>query len=31
MNFKPWNYQEYAIKHIIDHEASALFLDMGMG
>lgn len=29
--FKPWNYQQYAINHIIDHEASGLFLDMGMG
>ncbi|AKA68529.1 SNF2-related protein [Clostridium scatologenes] len=31
MKFKPWNYQEYAINHMIDHEASGLFLDMGMG
>lgn len=31
MNFKPWNYQKYAINHILDHEASGLFLDMGMG
>lgn len=31
MNFNPYPYQEYAIKHIIEHEASALFLDMGMG
>lgn len=31
MKFNPWNYQEYAINHIIDHEASGLFLDMGMG
>lgn len=31
MNFKPWNYQEYAINHVIEHDASALFLDMGMG
>lgn len=31
MNFKPWNYQQYAINHIIDHKASGLFLDMGMG
>ncbi|WP_455804268.1 SNF2-related protein [Clostridium butyricum] len=31
MNFKPWNYQQYAINHILDHEASGLFLDMGMG
>ncbi len=31
MKFKPWNYQEYAINHIIDNNAVALFLDMGMG
>lgn len=31
MRFKPWNYQQYSINHIIDHKASALFLDMGMG
>lgn len=31
MNFKPWNYQQFAINHIIDHKASGLFLDMGMG
>lgn len=31
MNFMPWNYQQYAINHIIDHKASGLFLDMGMG
>lgn len=31
LNFKPWNYQQYAINHILDHEASGLFLDMGMG
>lgn len=31
MNFVPWNYQQYAINHIIDHKASGLFLDMGMG
>lgn len=31
MNFTPWNYQQYAINHIIDHKASGLFLDMGMG
>ena len=31
MNFKPWNYQQFAINHIMDHEASGLFLDMGMG
>lgn len=31
MNFRPWNYQQYAINHILDHKASGLFLDMGMG
>lgn len=31
MIFKPWNYQQYSINHIIDHKASGLFLDMGMG
>ena len=31
MKFSPWNYQQYAINHILDHEASGLFLDMGMG
>ena len=28
MKFNPWNYQRFAINHIIDHEASGLFLDM---
>ncbi len=31
MNFNPWNYQEYAINHIMENDASGLFLDMGMG
>ncbi|AQS04771.1 hypothetical protein B0I63_002345 [Clostridium beijerinckii] len=31
MNFKPWNYQEYAINHVMEHNAAGLFLDMGMG
>lgn len=31
MIFKPWNYQRYAINHILEHEASGLFLDMGLG
>lgn len=31
MIFKPWDYQKYAINHILDHEASGLFLDMGLG
>ncbi|SUY60246.1 SNF2 domain-containing protein [Clostridium sporogenes] len=26
MIFKPWNYQEYAINHILDNKASGLFL-----
>lgn len=31
MKFKSWNYQQYAINHVIDNSASGLFLDMGMG
>lgn len=31
MKFKPHPYQEVAIQHIIDHPASGLLLDMGMG
>lgn len=31
MKFKPWNYQAYAIKHILENNAAGLFLDMGMG
>lgn len=31
MKFKPYEYQKYAINHIIEHAASGLFLDMGMG
>lgn len=31
MKFKPWNYQQYAINHVMDHNESGLFLDMGMG
>ena len=31
MKFTPWNYQQYAINHILNHQASGLFLDMGMG
>ncbi|TXK26010.1 DEAD/DEAH box helicase [Bacillus amyloliquefaciens] len=31
MKFKPHQYQEHAIKHIIDTHAAGLFLDMGMG
>ena len=26
VDFKPWNYQEYAINHILDNKASGLFL-----
>ena len=31
MNFIPWSYQEYAINHVMEHNAVGLFLDMGMG
>ncbi|MED3648524.1 DEAD/DEAH box helicase [Halalkalibacterium halodurans] len=31
MKFKPHPYQEVAIQHIINHPASGLLLDMGMG
>lgn len=31
MEFKPHNYQEYAIKFIIEHPFAALLLDMGLG
>lgn len=31
MKFKPYPYQDYAINHILDNNASGLFLDMGMG
>lgn len=31
MEFKAWPYQQFSINHIIDHKASGLFLDMGMG
>lgn len=31
MNFKPWNYQQYSINHIMNNSAVGLFLDMGMG
>ena len=31
MIFNPWNYQQHAINHILDHKVSGLFLDMGMG
>lgn len=31
MKFIPWNYQQYATNHILEHNAAALFLDMGMG
>ncbi|MBU3155165.1 DEAD/DEAH box helicase [Clostridium estertheticum] len=31
MQFVPHEYQQYAITHIMDHEASGLFLDMGLG
>ncbi|EHI98762.1 SNF2-related protein [Clostridium sp. DL-VIII] len=31
MDFKLWDYQKYAINHVIDHNPAGLFLDMGMG
>lgn len=31
MKFVPHEYQQYAITHIIENEASGLFLDMGLG
>jgi hypothetical protein len=31
MKFNPHNYQQYAIRHILEHDISALFLDMGLG
>jgi SNF2 family DNA or RNA helicase len=31
MQFKPYEYQKYAINHVIDNNAAGLFLDMGMG
>ena len=31
MQYKPYEYQEYATKFIQTHEASAIFLDCGMG
>lgn len=31
MEFKPHDYQEYAIEHIIENKISALLLDMGLG
>ncbi|MCB2300379.1 SNF2-related protein [Clostridium tagluense] len=31
MQFKPHEYQQYAMTHIIEHEAAGLFLDMGLG
>jgi len=31
MQFKPHDYQRYAVNHIIDNSAAGLFLDMGLG
>ena len=31
MQFKAWPYQQYTINHILNHNNSGLFLDMGMG
>lgn len=31
MKYKPWPYQDYATKHIIENPCSGLFMDMGLG
>ena len=31
MKFIPHDYQEYAIRYIVDHRVSAVLLDMGLG
>ena len=31
MKYKPWPYQDYATKHIIENPGSGLFMDMGLG
>jgi SNF2 family DNA or RNA helicase len=31
IEFKPHKYQELALKHILEHDKSGLFLDMGLG
>lgn len=31
MEFKPYDYQRYAIKYILTHESCGLFLEMGLG
>ena len=31
MEFKPHDYQQYAIKYIETHEIAAILLDMGLG
>ena len=31
MKFVPHDYQDYAIKHILNHEQAALLLDVGLG
>jgi len=31
MEFKPWEYQDHAIDHIIENPFAGLFLDMGLG
>ncbi len=30
MKFNPHNYQKFAINHILTHDVSALFLEMGL-
>ena len=31
MKFIPHKYQKFAVKHMLEHEVSVLFLDMGLG
>jgi SNF2 family DNA or RNA helicase len=31
MNYSPYNYQKFSFDHVISHEYSGLFLDMGLG
>lgn len=31
MKYKPWPYQDFATKHIIENKGSGLFMDMGLG
>lgn len=31
MKYKPYTYQQFSFKHLVDHPYSGLFLDMGLG